>query len=136
VEKVTNETLDNPVMLTVVNRPDLMVKSLTPLLHPHFYENPTEIPTEFTDGEILKSKMVATLLQMLITAVGEKEGKVTLTIKPALMSRVHDHLQEIVSLFDVNEETPDYIPRIVLKEDAKAKGSIQTNWSLMDELRK
>jgi hypothetical protein len=123
-------------MPNIVNQPSLMIKSLTPLLHPHCFVDPVDIPTRFTDGEILKSKLVATLLQMLITSVGEREGKVTLTIRPALMTRVHDHLQEIVSLFDVNEETPDYIPRIVLKDDAKARGNIQTNWSLLDELRK
>lgn len=133
VEKATNPISDDSVVLTVVSQPDLMIKSLTPLLHPHFYEDPAEIPAEFTDGEILKSKVVATLLQMLITTVGEKQGKVTLTIKPAFMARVHDHLQEIVSLFDVNEETPNHNPRVVLSEMAIPNEKIRIDWSSLNK---
>lgn len=81
--------------------------SLTPLIYPNIGPPHNKL-NNFDDMEILRSKMMIELLQVITSFIGERFHKTEMNLKPIFLTRVHEHLQEIVTLFTAKDQLMEW----------------------------
>jgi hypothetical protein len=86
---------------------------------------------KFTPCEIGRSQLAAELLSVIFRHVGRRVGKGKMNLKPAMMGRVHEYCQEIVTMFtwDPRIKEEEGMPPFKLRRSRKRrfKGESQSD---------
>lgn len=84
---------------------DFRVKNLdhfVSILYPGAgWEYVKHAPDYYSHGEILKAQLSLELMRTVLSFVGKEMGCFEVTLKPALMQRIHDYFYQVVTLVNV-----------------------------------
>jgi hypothetical protein len=77
----------------------------------------------FTPCEIGRSQLAAELLSVIFRHVGRRVGKGKMNLKPAMMGRIHEYCQEIVTMFiwDPRIKEEEGMPPFKLRKSRKRR---------------
>jgi hypothetical protein len=78
---------------------------------------------QFTPCEIGRSQLAAELLSVIFRYVGRRVGKGKMNLKPAMMGRVHEYCQEIVTMFtwDLRIKEQEGLPPCKLRRSRRRR---------------